>query len=99
MTKRRDRMRLGMSLEHDCLFLATTFRGKTPCVTAATESMVEVSGEDRPTWVYLPLSAVVRELVDNHDNYTIPELRKIVNDAVRKGFLAGVADRQRSNRA
>jgi hypothetical protein len=61
--------------------------------------MVEVSGEDRPTWVYLPLSAVVRELVDNHDNYTIPELRKIVNDAVRKGFLAGVADRQRSNRA
>jgi hypothetical protein len=61
--------------------------------------MVEVSGEDRPTWVYLPLSAVVRKIVDDHDNYTIPDLRKIVNDAVRKGFAAGVADRRNSKRA
>jgi len=91
----------GSSREHDNLMIMTCFRGNTPCVTAATDSMADVApGEDEvPTWVYLPLETVVREIVSQHDNRTISELRKIVNDAVRKGFSAGVADRRRSKRA
>ncbi len=100
MAKRRDRMIRCLSREHDNLMMMTTFRGNTPCVTAATDSMADVAhDEDKvATWVYLPLETVVRDIVSQHDNRTISELRKIVNDAVRKGFSDGVADRRRSKR-
>jgi hypothetical protein len=96
MAKRRDRMLRSVSREHDNLMLMTTFRGGVPCVTAATDSMVEVADGESPAWVYLPLDSVIRSIVAEHDDHTITELRKIVSKAVREGFAQGVADRKRN---
>ena len=96
MAKRRDRMLRAVSLEHDNLMVMTTFLDGVPCVTAATDSMVEVADGERPTWVYLPLDSVIRSIVAEYDDHTIAQLRKIVSKAVRDGFARGVADRKRN---
>ena len=98
MAKQRDRMRLNVSREHDNLMLMTTFRGETPCVTAATDSMVEVDPPQNPIWVYLPLHAVVADIVSENDNRSIRDLERIVMGQVRKGIAAGKATRQKERR-
>jgi hypothetical protein len=96
MAKPKDRMIRAVSLKHDNLMMMTTFIKNVPCVTAATDSMVEVPDGERPAWVYLPLDSVIRSIVAEHDDHTITELRKIVSKAIRDGFAQGVADRKRN---
>jgi hypothetical protein len=59
-----------------------------PCVTAATDSMV-----DRETWVYLPLSDAVAEIIETRDDVSVEEMADRIRAAVERGVAAGAEAR------
>lgn len=95
MARQKDNLRHKVSETHDGLMLMVSFRGNTPIVTAATDTMVEIDADDNPTWVYMALHEIVCDIVSEYDNRTVGELRKIINQQVSKGFASGVKRRRK----
>ncbi|NBW21731.1 MAG: hypothetical protein EBR82_78615 [Caulobacteraceae bacterium] len=90
----QDTMLLRTDGEFDELYLnGDIVGGNTPCVTAATDSMVEEA-----TWVYIPLEDAVADIIDNRDHLSVDEWAALIRDAIERGIQKGREIRRKDGR-
>lgn len=88
-----DRLVLREDPEEDGLVLVGDVTGERgngePCVTASTDSMA-----NRAKWVYLPLSAAVKEIIAEKDCVPVDDMAQRIREAVEAGIASGAAIRK-----